>query len=132
MFTYHKPSQRQLNYFGWGAALLLAALGAWSLFRGTSAAPFLFGASAVFAALTLFARSVLQSVYRVWMYFGMTLGWINLHILMALTLYLLFTPIRGIQKLLGRDPLKRTLEPNRESYFTERAPLDKKHFERMY
>lgn len=132
MFSYREPTDKQLSHFGWGAALLCAALGAIALYFGHGAAPYLLGGAVVFAALTGLARPALRVVHRVWMYFGMTLGWINLHLLMAVMLYAVFTPVRLIQLALGRDPLQRKLEPDRDSYLEPRAPLDPKHFDRMF
>ncbi|HSG99074.1 MAG TPA: SxtJ family membrane protein [candidate division Zixibacteria bacterium] len=132
MFSYREPTDRQLSHFGWGAALLCAALGAVTLYLGHGAALYLLGGSVVFAALTALARPALRLIYRGWMYFGMTLGWINLHLLMGVVLYVVFTPVRLIQLLIGRDPLKRQLEPERDSYLEPRSPLDPKHFERMF
>ncbi len=131
-FRTKAPSKRQLSQFGYGAALICGAIAAWGFYEGSSNMQWWFAGAGLSVALTLFARKPLEWIFRFWMTIGAVLGWINLHIIMALMLYLVFTPIRIIQKIVGRDLLQRKIDRNCDSYLTERAELPPDHFDRMY
>jgi Saxitoxin biosynthesis operon protein SxtJ len=131
-FKIKAPSKRQLSQFGYGAALICGAIAAWGLYKESPNAQWWLAGAGLSVVLTLFARKPLESIFRFWMTIGAVLGWINLHIIMALMLYLVFTPIRIIQKMIGRDSLHRKIDRNSESYLEERSPLPPDHFDRMY
>ncbi len=136
-FKIKTPSRRQLSQFGYGAALIFGAIAAYGFYKAgynsdsANAQWWLVGAG-VSVLMTLFARKPLEMIFRFWMTIGAVLGWINLHIIMALLLYLVFTPIRLIQLMIGRDFLHRKIDRNAESYLTKRDPLKPDHFDRMY
>lgn len=131
-----EPGDGQLTRFGWGGFVLSLAVATWLFIRADqtlTTGAIVWGALAVlFLTITLTSRPALRAIFLFWMTIGAALGWVNLRILMALTLYLVFTPIRLIQKLIGRDPLERKLERDRESYFIEKKPLPPEHFRRMF
>jgi hypothetical protein len=131
-----EPGEKQLTRFGWGAAILSLALAGWLYLKADQTLTVgvtIWGAlGLVFLVCLLTSRPALRAIFIFWMTIGAALGWINLRILMAITLYLVFTPIRVIQKLIGRDPLERTLDPKRESYLSKRQPLAPDHFKRMF
>ncbi len=131
-FKLTEPSQKQLSLFGYIGALLSGAL---AVYLGSEGSPWDLPSAALSAlllALTLFSRQALLRVYRLWARFGLALGWVNLRLLMALLLYLVFTPVRFVQKLAGRDPLCRKFDKERSSYLQARKPLNSNHFEKMY
>jgi len=131
-FHIKEPSQKQLSQFGYGAAVICAAVAAFGFYKQSPHAQWWLVGAVLSVALTLFARKALALIFRIWMTIGATLGWINLHILMALLLYLVFTPIRLIQKIFSRDLLDRKIEKDRNSYLSERKPLTPDHFDRMF
>ncbi len=131
-FHIKAPSSRQLTQFGYGAALICGAIAAFGFYKETAHAPWWLAGAGLSVLLTLFARKPLEWIFRFWMTIGAVLGWINLHILMAILLYLVFTPIRLIQIVFGRDLLQRNIDRQRESYLTERTELPPDHFDRMY
>jgi len=121
-----------LTQFGYGALFICLALAGFGYYKGSPHAVWWLAGAGVALVLTLFLRKALAVIFRIWMTIGATLGWINLHILMALLLYLVFTPIRLIQKLFGRDLLDRKIDKQSDSYLQERKPLAPDHFDRMY
>jgi len=71
-------------------------------------------------------RSLTQ-VYRLWMTVGEVLGWINTRIILGVIFYLLFTPLGLLMRLRGRNPMRRTLTPEAESYRVVRQPRPSSH-----
>ena len=59
-----------------------------------------------FLAAGIFVPRALVPIYRVWMFVGHVLGWINSRLLMGLVFYLLVTPTALVLKLRGRDLLR--------------------------
>ena len=77
-------------------------------------------------------REIGLSLYRLWMRLGLALGRITTPILMGLVFFLVITPAALVLRLVGRDPMSRRREPERESY---RIPVPKpprQHIERPF
>ena len=58
---------------------------------------------------------------------GEVLGWINTRIILGVLFYLLFTPLGLCMRLRGKDPMRRTLSPEAESYRVVRQPRPSSH-----
>ena len=58
---------------------------------------------------------ILYYPYKAWMVLGLSLGWLNSHIILGLVYLLVLQPIALILKLKSYDPLKRN-KNNEESY----------------
>jgi hypothetical protein len=69
----------------------------------------------------------LTHVYRLWMRLGEGLGWINTRLILGVVFYLLFTPLGLYMRLRGKDPMRRTLAPEAESYRVVRQPRSSSH-----
>jgi Saxitoxin biosynthesis operon protein SxtJ len=67
-------------------------------------------------ALALAWPRSLTQVYRFWMTVGEVLGWINTRMILGVLFYGLFTPLGWCMHLRGKDPMRRTLAPEAESY----------------
>ncbi len=127
-----EPSQKQLSFFGYGGALLSGGLAIYLAGLSSAWELPLAALCALLLGITLFSRGALSRVYRLWALFGLALGWLNLRLLMAALLYVVFTPVRFVQKLAGRDPLNRKFDKERSTYLQTRKPLHSNHYEKMY
>lgn len=58
-------------------------------------------------------------LYIFWMGLGITMGLITSPIILVVVFLLLITPVGLFFKLIGRDPMKRKLEPSAASYWEE-------------
>ena len=60
--------------------------------------------------------------YKVWMFLGHALGWINSRIILGLVFFLVLQPIAIVMKLFGYDPLRisksteKSYRENKENY----------------
>ena len=126
------PSRTDLRTFGIGACVIIMAVSAYQLYSGTNDTALIvafFGFLFLLAALL--SPKVLQPIYYTWMTLGLILGWINLRIIMGLMMFLIFTPVRLIQLIIGRDILHRKLDSNKDSYFVRPKSRQPNHFEHM-
>ncbi len=84
------------------------------------------------AAWALLWPTGLRPVYIGWMRVGHLLGWINSRIILGIMFYLMILPVGLIIRMLGKDPMRRRLEREVESYrvVSEEPPQD--HLERPF
>ena len=83
-------------------------------------------------ALALAWPRSLTQIYRLWMRVGEVLGWINTRIILGVLFYLLFTPLGVYMRLRGKDPMRRTLAPEAESYRVVRQPRSASHMRHQF
>ncbi|MCH9031353.1 MAG: hypothetical protein IIB00_03735 [candidate division Zixibacteria bacterium] len=126
------PSRADLRNFGIVACAILIAVSAYQLYSGATDTALIVATCGLLFLLTgLLAPEALRPIYYIWMTLGLILGWINLRIIMGLILLLIFTPVRLIQLIIGRDVLHRKLDSNKDSYFVRPKSRPPNHFEHM-
>ncbi len=76
--------------------------------------PWLIGGA--FALPALIAPSVLRPIYRGWMRFGLFMSKIMTPLVLGIVFFLVFTPTAFILKILGKDAMRRKLDPRADSY----------------
>jgi hypothetical protein len=121
-------SVRDLRSFGLVVGGVFAIIGVWPL--ALHALPVRTWALAVAAPLVVAALTVpraLRYPYRVWMFVGHCLGWVNARVLMTLIFFLVFTPIALVMRLMKRDALRRRLDPSASTYRVIVAPRTSSH-----
>ncbi|MEM1115037.1 MAG: SxtJ family membrane protein [Bacteroidota bacterium] len=131
-------SARALRQFGLvvGAVLLaVAAVLAWR--AGWSLSPVarvLLGGGGTLVLLGAVAPRVLRPVHRVWMALAFALGFVMTRVILTLAFALAFVPMGLVLRLLGKDLLRRRLDPEAESYWIPRADggPDREQLERYF
>ncbi len=63
------------------------------------------------------APRTLGPVYKVWLVIGLTLGFINIRILLFIMYFFVFTPFAFWFRLIGRDRLKMKMKKNAITYW---------------
>ena len=121
-----KPAPRELRAFGkviaLGFPIVAVLLGAsawlrshawpsWTLWLG--AVGFLVGLACV-----LVPRAA-RPLYLVWMALGCCIGLVVGNLVLAAIYFLVVTPIGLALRLAGRDPLRRAIEPEHQSYWDD-------------
>lgn len=89
-------------------------------------------AGAALAASGLLLPIILKPLYLVWMTIGHYLGWINTRIILSIMFYLVILPFGTILRLLGKDPMRRSLGGKEKSYRVNSSATDKSHMERPF
>ena len=125
---------RNLRDFGLLFGLLGSGAGAYFLWRGGVAGPYLLASGMIFLSLGLFFRTPLKPLYVGWMSFAHLLGWINTRLLLGLFYYLVLTPIGLILRLTGKDLLQERLDTTAKSYWTkpEKHPPGPEQYRRLF
>jgi len=125
LFHFNKsPSNRELMWFGVlfpcfaaGVAVVLW----WKYGAGVSAAVVL-GAGALLGAVFLAAPRVRRPLYLAWMYATMPIGVVVSIVLLAVTFFLVVTPVGLLVRWLSGDPMSRGFDPKAGTYWTRRPP----------
>lgn len=115
-----EPSRLELRIFGLLIAAFLGLVG-WLVLRrtgSTTAAGVIWGLTAAIVVFYYAVPSARRMVYFAWMTAFYPLGWLISHVMLATIYFLVLTPMGLMMRLVRRDPLERTLEPNATSYWT--------------
>ena len=129
-----KMDKKSLREFGFVTGIIVVLLFGLLL-------PWLFSSSyplwpwyilAVLAGVALVMPMALSPVYKVWMRFGLVMGWINTRLILGIIFYILFTPIAMILKILGKDPMLRKLDAGLQSYRIESKSSPREHMEKPF
>lgn len=114
-----KETKKELREFGLLIGLIFPILIGWIL-------PFLIGhdfrkwtllISIPFLILGIFKPKLLLYPYRAWMKLGLSLGWINSHIILGIVYVFVLIPIAFFMKIFGYDPLRlKQFKLNKNSY----------------
>lgn len=124
------PDRQELRKFGFvfaaGLVIIFGLFFPWLAERPWPGWPFI--AAAVFFAAGLVIPQALMPLYKLWMKVGHVLGWINTRIILGVVFFAIFAPVALILKVLGKDPLRRTLDSEVGTY---RVPSEKLERERM-
>ena len=127
--------ENQLRHFGLIMAGIFSFIGAifffknWIIAAGTLGVLILF-----FAGMGLLAPMSLLPVHRKWMRFAEVIGNFNAKVILSLTYFLVFTPIRIMTSIFREDPLSRKFEPGKETYWRDCKPSepDAKRYEKQF
>ena len=112
---------------------IFALIGVWpALWRGQP--PRLWGLilGGLLIVLALVWPRSLAQVYRLWMVLGEVLGWMNTRLILGVLFYGLFTPMGLNMRLRGKDPMRRTLSPEVETYRVVRQPRPASHMRHQF
>ena len=122
-----------MNYVWWALAivaglflLFFGGLG-YVLFRRGAAvevAAAIGTVAALVGTLGLLLPRAIRWVYVGMIYLAFPIGWVVSHVILALVLYLVLTPIGLLLRLAGRDPLARGFDRSASSYWTPHRRAD--------
>lgn len=112
---------QQLRNFGFTLALAFGGLALFVWWRGRPAAPYLGVASALFLVSAVVYPALLGPVERIWMKMAHILGAIMTRVLLALTFYLIITPLGLFMRISGKDALM-IRRSDRKSYWISVEP----------
>ena len=127
--------ENQLKHFGLIMAGMFSLIGAvffyktWMIAAGTLGVLILF-----FLGMGFLAPMGLLPVHRKWMRFAEVVGNFNAKVILSLTYFLVFTPIRIVASVFREDPLSRKFEPDKETYWRDCKPResDAKRYEKQF
>jgi hypothetical protein len=129
------PSEKQLRQFGLMMAGVFSFFGAVFIYKTWTIT------AAVLGVLILFFGSMglsfpmsLLPIHKKWMRFAEVIGNFNAKVILSLTYFLVFTFIRMVASVFREDPLRRKIEPDKDSYWIDCEPrdADPKRYEKQF
>ena len=129
------PSEKQLKQFGLIMAGMFSFFAAVFFYKTWYVAVGVLGVLILLFLVMGFATPIsLLVVYKKWMRFAEVIGNFNTKIILSITYFLVFTPIRIVSSVFREDPLKRKLEPEKDSYWLDCEPRDSdpKRYEKQF
>ena len=129
------PPASQLAVFAGLWLLFVGGWGAWFAYRhgwdAWSTSLVILGLAA--PILGVINRGGLRLLYLAACYATLPIGWVVSHLLLGFVYYGVMTPIGLIMKLVGYDPMNRTIDPNTETYWNKReSSEDKQRYFRQF
>jgi hypothetical protein len=73
--------------------------------------------AAVIGVAGVVRPSVMKPIWVVWMTAVFPIGWTISHLVLAMTYYLVITPVGLLLRMTGRDPMERTLDRQAQTYW---------------
>ncbi len=108
--------------FGFVFAVVFVVIALWPLTAGGGVRIWSLILAAVILGLALIRPALLHPFNRAWTWFGLMLHKVTNPVIMGLIFYLAVTPTALVFRLLGKDPLRRRLDPDASSYWIDREP----------
>ena len=132
--AYNSADNKELRQFGLvfasGIVLIFGLLLPWLFEHAWPTGPWIAGGILVITALLL--PQLLRPVFWLWMKFGHVLGWLNTRIILGITFLLLFIPVALVFHLLGKDPMRRRMDPSAKSYRIKSEQLPRERMEKPF
>jgi len=113
------PPDRHFGALFTGVFAVLAVV---NYFRGGRAYLWLAALCVVFGIVTLARPKLLRPINILWMRFASLLHRIVSPVVLGVIFYVVITPVGLVQRLSGRDALRRRPNPRARSYWLPRAP----------
>ncbi len=88
--------------------------------------------AAAFWVLALIQPFWLRPVYRVWMRFGLLASRVMTPLVLGIVFFVIISPMAMVMRLMGKDPMQRTLDPNHKSYRVKSTKSPGKKLERPF
>ena len=129
------PSEKQLKQFGLIMAGMFSLFAVVFLYKTWYNVMGLLGIFIFFfAGMGLVSPLGLLPFYKKWMRFAEVIGNFNVKVLLSITYFLVFTPIRIVASVFRDDPLRWKFEPGKDSYWLDWEPRvsDPKSYEKQF
>ncbi|MDP1946768.1 MAG: SxtJ family membrane protein [Nitrospirota bacterium] len=128
-----QDNTKELRIFGLMVGGVFSIIGLWPVFaRGDSPRIWAISVGGALVGLGLALPSSLKHVHSIWMKIGHVLGFINTRIILGVIYYGLITPMGVIMRLSGKDPMRRALVPDADTYRVIRPPRSRFHMKNQF
>ena len=108
--------------FGLVFTVVFGLIGVGPTWRGAPVRWWALGLAAAFAGCALAIPKVLGPLNRSWLKVGLALHAVVQPLTMGLLFFTTVTPLGLVMRAIGRDPLRRRLDPDASTYWIERRP----------
>ena len=126
-------TKKTLRQFGLMVGGIFLFIGLWPfVWRQEAVRIWVVVPGALLAVAGLMMPGLLKQVYQGWMWVGHVMGWVNTRIILGILFYGVVTPMGLVMKLTGRDPMRRTFEPDAKTYRVVCQPRPASHMKNMF
>jgi hypothetical protein len=88
--------------------------------------------AAPFWVLALVQPLWLRWIYRGWMRFGLLASRIMTPLVLGIVFFVMISPMAMVRRLLGKDPMRRTLDPDQKTYRVQSTKSPSEKLERPF
>ncbi len=88
--------------------------------------------AAPFWALALIYPTGLRWIYRGWMRFGLLASRVMTPLVLGIVFFVMISPMALVMRLMGKDPMRRTLDPKQTSYRVKSTKSPEEKLERPF
>jgi predicted membrane protein len=74
----------------------------------------------------------LRSIYRIWMRFGLLASRVMTPLVLGIVFFVMISPMAAVMRLMGKDPMRRALDPDRKSYRVQSTKSPSEKLERPF
>ena len=110
-------SKKELRKFGFVMTIPLALIGGFLFWKEKATAPYLLVLAAFFLISGLLFPSILRPIEKIWMKIAELISAVMTRVILALTFYLVITPMGLILRLIGKDLLEIKFDQKKDSYW---------------
>jgi hypothetical protein len=125
-------SKADLRKFGVTMAGAFGLLGGLALWRAHGFSVYLVAAGALFLAFGLVFPAALRPVQKIWMTLALLMGWVMSRVILAVTFFIVVTPIGLIMRLSGKDILDKRPGVRRDTYWVPHKKRNKEDHENQF
>lgn len=118
-----KDTPKEIRIFAGGIAVICQFFAALSWWKGGTAYPYLSTFGLLFAAVGIPFPNLIKPIFRTWMIFAVAFGKFQTRLLLRIIFYFVITPIGLTLRIIGKDPLDKKLEPEADTYWKKREPM---------
>jgi hypothetical protein len=131
--TSQQPTTKDLRQFGLLVGGVFSVIGVWPvLFRSETPRLWAMILGGLLIVLGAIVPQSLKQVHGGWMKIGHVLGSINTRIILGIIYYLLITPMGLVMRMMGKDPMHRTLAQGIDTYRVVRDPRPRHHMRNQF
>lgn len=127
-------SNKELRKFGLLLSIVLCIVAGVMLIKNNTHWRILAGIAGVLLLFGLLTPPSIKWFYKLWMTFGLSIGWIMTRVILTLTFYLFITPMGLFLKIiLRKDLLDEKIEKKKETHWKIYKPVtDKSRYLKRY
>ncbi|MFQ5585212.1 MAG: SxtJ family membrane protein [Thermodesulfobacteriota bacterium] len=127
------PERKNLRSFGLIVGVIFIIIGLWPLVvHGEPLRVWAVVPAILLIPPALIFPPILYWPYRVWMFIGHCLGWVNTRIILGIVFFVIFTPVGLVMRIFGHDPMVRRFDKSLNTYKINIEKKDFNHMERQF
>lgn len=128
------PTRRELRQFGLLCLAIFGGMAAYGYLQGGSGlgTRLLAGAAVVGGTLGVLAPQALRPIFVGWLIAAFPIGWTVSHLLLGIIFFCVLTPIGLLLRVLGHDPMQRSVDHDAETYWIPHEQAEVKRYFRQF